>query len=105
VEGNSVGFDTMRYTDRLLKEVGLRSHLPGEASSSSSTSGGRNGGLLGGVLGRLRWLWAPNWYRWWKAQYFRPNAAVVYRGLREEYVRLYGGGPIGGGKIEGKKTV
>lgn len=100
VDGNSVGFDTMRYTDHLLREIGLRSHLPGAETSSA------RGGLLGAVLGKLRWLWAPNWYRWWKTQYFRPNAAVVYRGLREEYVRLYGGGPVGKvGRVEGKKTV
>jgi hypothetical protein len=134
VEGNSVSFDTLRYTDHLLEEIGLKSHLPASSSltiststsySSTSTSSSFSlaspsglSGLVNGVKERLWWFWLPNWYKWWKLQYFRPNAASVYRGLREEYKRLYGGGApgrarggvgngngIANGKVEGKKIV
>jgi hypothetical protein len=37
--------------------------------------------------------------------YFRPNAAVVYSGLREEYLRLYHHGGGDGGGEKKKKTV
>jgi hypothetical protein len=111
-EGNSVSFDTLRYTDHLLRELGLRSHLPSSSSSSSPPSSSSS--PSNSVVGALRWcLWPPAWWRWWKAYYFRPNAAAVYAGLREEYIRIYGGGGaeeegtgvVGNGKLEGKKTV
>ncbi|KAG8527394.1 uncharacterized protein KY384_007546 [Bacidia gigantensis] len=82
-EGDCFVFEIVSYTDRLVEEVGLRSHR-------------RCQGWWG--------CWTRAWWRGWVDDWLEPTMNGDFRGMVEEYRRLYGiGDGVEGGEGKAKR--